>query len=221
MKKQNFGLNFRVKKLFIMDQSIEWGDEDDDTDWSQMIDLELEIQKSPTQPRKKLRLENNTRKFPGPAGNLPQDLIDRAEHNQSFARRLAKIKVRHTTTGKQKEKNEVCHEELEDELGLTREELIDDNKAWKAIRKDEDFTEEYFKYDIGYIKEKVKSTKSSIKIPIFCSVIKSIDTSSGLDPSCDLMDSNGVILANIHREVIQNHGNQLKPGMDRLSNKHT
>ena len=36
-----------------MDQSIEWGDEDDDTDWSQMIDLELEIQKSPTQPRKK------------------------------------------------------------------------------------------------------------------------------------------------------------------------
>merc|ERR1712088_1207669 len=104
LKKQNFGLNFPVKKLFIMDQSIEWGDEDDDTDWSQMIDLELEIQKSPTQPRKKLRLENNTRKFPGPAGNLPQDLIDRAEHNQSFARRLAKIKVRHTTTGKQKEK---------------------------------------------------------------------------------------------------------------------
>ena len=54
-------------------------------------------------------------------------------------------------------------------------------------------------------------------VPIFCSVIKSIDTSSGLDPSCELMDSNGVILANIHREVIQNHGNQLKPGMGGLS----
>ena len=86
--------------------------------------------------------------------------------------------------------------------------------AWKAIRKDEDFTEDYFKYDVGYIKDKVKSIKFSLKIPIFCSVIKSIDTTSGLDPSCELIDSNGVILANIHREVIQNHGNQLKPGID-------
>ena len=85
--------------------------------------------------------------------------------------------------------------------------------AWKAIRKDEDFTEDYFKYDVGYIKDKVKSIKSSLKIPIFCSVIKSIDTTSGLDPSCELIDSNGTILANIHRDVIENHGNQLKPGM--------
>ena len=114
-----------------MDQSIDWGDEEDDTEWSQLIDLELEIQKSPTQPRKKIRLENNTRKFPGPAGNLPQDLIDHADRNQSFARKLAKIKVRHTSAGKENQKNVVCHEEsLEDELGLTREELIDDNKGF-------------------------------------------------------------------------------------------
>ena len=113
-----------------MDQSIDWGDEEDDTEWSQLIDLELEIQKSPTQPKKKIRLENNTRKFPGPAGNLPQDLIDHADRNQSFARKLAKIKVRHTSAGKENQKNVVCHEEsLEDELGLTREELIDDNKG--------------------------------------------------------------------------------------------
>ena len=193
----------------FFDEDFDWSDDFAEAIDNTTTDVEKAHKKRPSPPRKKQRLSN--RQFPGPAGILPMIEVDSKEK----ALKLSKIK--HPTPSKNDDDQitlsqiqVICSEE--DELGLTREELIDDNKAWEAIKKDSDFTQDYFKYNSEYIKRQAKMSGSSIKVPLFCSVIKSIDISSGLDPACQLIDSHGVVSGQIHREVIRNYGDQLKPG---------
>jgi len=186
----------------------------DDLDWSQMFEEEInKIENapntSPEQPQKKRqRLEQpaNFRQFPGPAGILPKIEVDSHE----TALKFSKMKPKRRSAGEHE--SIICQEEDEEDVGLSKEDLIDDNVTWQAIQDDKDFTEEYFKVTSEDIKNKAKFSDSSIKVPLFCCVIKSIDVSTGLDPTCEFIDPKGTVMGNIHRDVIQNHGEKLKPG---------
>ena len=186
----------------------------EDLDWSQMFEEEINkvenaLNTSPEQPQKKRqRLEQpaNFRQFPGPAGILPKIEVDSHE----TALKFSKMKPKRRSAGEQE--SIICQEEDEEDVGLSKEDLIDDNVTWQAIQDDKDFTEEYFKVTSEDIKNKAKFSDSSIKVPLFCCVIKSIDVSTGLDPTCEFIDPKGTVMGNIHRDVIQNHGEKLKPG---------
>ena len=78
-----------------------------------------------------------------------------------------------------------------EENSLTREELIDQNEAWKAVEQDELFVPEYTKFNSEHINREA-TEGVALKMPIFFCVIKSMDLSSGHDINCELMDMKGI-----------------------------
>ena len=116
----------------FFDEDFDWSDDFAEAIDNATTDVEKAHKKRSSPPRKKQRLSN--RQFPGPAGILPMIELDSNEK----ALKLSKIK--HPTPSKNNDDQitlsqiqVICSEE--DEHGLTREELIDDNKAWEAIKK--------------------------------------------------------------------------------------
>lgn len=162
---------------------------EDDFDWDSAFADNFEGEEH-CNPAKKPKLEG--RKFPGPAGILPKGQpVSRAFANSS----------------------EKADAEIEEaQQSLSREELLESNSAWHELEKNEDFGAERLKFDSEFIKNEVKRIGSSFKIPMFCTVLKSIDLSSGLDPSCEFVDNKGEISGMIHRDVLDEYGEQLRPG---------
>ena len=78
-----------------------------------------------------------------------------------------------------------------EENSLTREELIDQNEAWKAVEQDELFVPEYTKFNSEHINREA-TEGVALKMPIFFCVIKSMDLSSGHDINCELIDMKGI-----------------------------
>ena len=176
-------------------------DDDSNIDWDSAFNDVLdgdEVNKEPQAKRRK----TEQRLFPGPAGLLPKLNIE----SKKIATKLASIKDR------PKDEEELTLSQMEkDDVSLTKEELIDGNKAWKACEADPLYIPENSKFNSQYIlKESTEGV--AMKIPIFFCVIKSMDPTSGLDISCELMDPKGQINGLIRREVIEDYGEELIPG---------
>ena len=99
----------------------------------------------------------------GPAGVLPKISID----SKKIAVKLAKIKDKTDT-----EENVSLSQMEKDENVLSKEELIDQNKAWKALENDDLFNANS-RFNTEHIKKEAIEGMA-IKVPIFFGVLKSI-----------------------------------------------
>ena len=163
-------------------------DFEDDFDWDAAFgDNKSNDSSDAPGPCKKRKVDK--RKFPGPAGILPQIRVDAQNNHQ-----LAKIKDK-------REHDQILLENItngDHDLILTREELIENNEAWNEILKQTDLNESRMKYNTEYMKKEV-TEGMALKVPIFCAVLKSVDITSGLDMACELMDDKGEISGALHR----------------------
>ena len=161
-------------------------DDEENFDWNAAFgdDASNDSNDAAPIPCKKRKIDK--RKFPGPAGLLPPiDVVDQ------LRKKFAGIK-----DNRDQPKD---NEDFEDpELLLSRVELIEDNEAWKEILEQADLVSSRTKYNTEYLKNEVKDGMT-LKVPIFCAVIRTIDIAEGLDMSCEFMDDKGEIKGVFHR----------------------
>ncbi len=147
------------------------------------------------------------RKFPGPAG-----VVGKIDVGSASGPKVAKI-VRNEA--EDEEESEPISSQPESSF-LSAAELMDKNKAWQKMLKDETNVQELMgKFDTKFIFDKITTYGlQPMRSPFLVGVIKSIISNPGLDPDIELMDKNGKISGLIHRDVVDSDGDKLKPGTD-------
>ncbi len=152
----------------------EFGD-DSGVDWDSIFNQHLDVTKAEEYgdevavASKRPRLE--ARLFPGPAGIMPKIAIE----SKQIATKLAKIK------DQRDEISDLPLSQIEksDNGGMSKEELIDQNDAWKALEKDSLFVAENQKFNCVFI-SKEATEGMAFRVPIFFCVIKAMDLTSSL-----------------------------------------
>ena len=157
------------------------------------------------EPPAKVR-KREPRLFPGPAGILPKLNVE----SKHIALKLKSIKEKRKDLENQDGGLSLSQMEKEDGI-LTKKELIDNNRAWHALKEDPLYTPENAKFDSTHIINEA-TEGVALKMPIFFCVIKSMDMSSGLDVNCEVMDIKGEINGLIRREVFDDYPDNMRPG---------
>jgi len=142
--------------------------------------------------------KTSKRQFPGPAGLLP---VLKTGNINMFAL-------------EEDEEDESTEQEAVTDLQCSQENA-ENNTVWIKALEDLDMRwgdpgSLISKYNVGHIKLKFKRG-TSIRMPIFVARIKSLDTSCQ-DPVCRLRDPHGEVAGSIHRDVIDQYGEDIQVG---------